>query len=375
MSGVFERVLDVVVVGGGAAGVGVAVALKQAGVREFVVLERGQVGASFRAWPRETRFITPSFPTNSMAFPDLNAVAIGASPGWSMGEEHPTGRAYAQHLDRLVLHFKLPVVEGIGVERIEAQDGLFRVQTDHGDLDARHVVWAAGEFMYPRLDPFPGARLCRHTATLPSYADLEGDEFLVIGGYESGVDAAYHLALRGARVQLLDAACPWEEEHSDPSIALSPFTQGRMREPSFVESVSLVPNARVCGVTQSGTRFEVQTEDGRSFRTSRPPLLASGFTGGHTLVENLFSTRQDGFPLLNHRDESTRVPGAFLVGPSVRHGDQIFCFLYKYRQRFGIVAKAIAEAVGLETDAFEAHYRARGMFLDDLSVCGEDCVC
>lgn len=46
-----EDVLDVVVVGGGAAGVGVAIALKHAGIENFVVLDRNTVGASFAAWP------------------------------------------------------------------------------------------------------------------------------------------------------------------------------------------------------------------------------------------------------------------------------------------------------------------------------------
>lgn len=38
---------DVVVVGGGAAGVGVAVALRHAGIENFVVVDRRSVGASF----------------------------------------------------------------------------------------------------------------------------------------------------------------------------------------------------------------------------------------------------------------------------------------------------------------------------------------
>ena len=41
---------------------------------------------------------------------------------------------------------------------------------------------------------FEGSELCRHTSTVPKYGDLEGDDFLIIGGYESGIDASYHLA-------------------------------------------------------------------------------------------------------------------------------------------------------------------------------------
>ena len=89
---------DAVIVGAGAAGVGVGATLRHAGIEDFLILDRSTVGASFRSWPRETRFITPSFPTNSIGMLDLNAVALGTSPAVSLRAEHPTGRRYAEYL-------------------------------------------------------------------------------------------------------------------------------------------------------------------------------------------------------------------------------------------------------------------------------------
>ena len=71
--------LDVVVVGAGPAGIGVAIALMDAGIESLLVLERDYVGSSFAQWPKETRFITPSFPSNSIGMLDLNSIAIGIS--------------------------------------------------------------------------------------------------------------------------------------------------------------------------------------------------------------------------------------------------------------------------------------------------------
>ena len=56
-AGSSEIVYDVVVVGAGAAGLGAAVALKHAGIENFIVCERQTVGASFVSWPAETRCI------------------------------------------------------------------------------------------------------------------------------------------------------------------------------------------------------------------------------------------------------------------------------------------------------------------------------
>jgi len=367
-----ENHYDAVVIGGGAAGVGVSVALRHAGVENFVVLERNSVGASFVAWPAETRFITPSFASNSIGMLDLNSVAVGVSPAFSLEVEHPTGAEYASHLCGVAQFFELPVREQTDVLRVTKVGEDFRVDTGDETLRAKHVIWAAGEFQYPRLHGFPGSEFCRHTATVASYQDLPGDDFIIIGGYESGVDAAYHLAYSEKQVRLFDKACPWKDESSDPSIALSTYSLERMREEWFEQQVELFAHTPVASVLQVEGGYEVKAIDGRVFRTSTQPLLAGGFEGSHKLVADLFEQREDGFPVLNAHDESTIVPGMFLCGPAVRHDNHVFCFIYKYRQRFAVVAKAIATSLGLPAEELE-NYRKWGMYLDDLSCCGEEC--
>ena len=194
----------------------------------------------------------------------------------------------------------------------------------------------------------------------------------MIGGYESGVDAAYHLSYRDKRVRLFDRGCPWKEESSDPSVALSTYSQERMREDWFEEHVELFPNTWVASVSKVDTGYEVTAKDGRSFQTSTQPLLAGGFEGSHKIVSNLFEHRDDGLPLLSENDESTITSGMYLCGPTVRHDNLVFCFIYKYRQRFAVVAKAIATSLGLPAEDLES-YRQWGMYLDDLSCCGEEC--
>jgi len=365
---------DVVIVGAGAAGIGVGIAIAHAGIENFLIVDRDTVGASFSSWPEETRFITPSFPSNSIGMLDLNSIAIGISPAFSMKVEHPTGKEYAEHLQDIAEYFELPILENTNVDSIEKIDGFFHLNIGDSNLLAKNVIWAAGEYQYPLLDGFEGVELCRHTATVSRYADLEGDNFLIIGGYESGIDAAYHLANNGKKVVLFDINSPWDEESSDPSITLSTFSFERMRNANFENNVRLNPQTPVKSVNLVNGTYEVRTQDGQVFSSDSKPLFAGGFDGSHKFVSHFFDEREDGFPLLNESDESTLVPGMFLCGPSVRHDGHIFCFIFKYRQRFAIVAQAIASSLDIPTDEFVEAYRGWGMYLDDLSCCGQECL-
>ena len=137
-------------IGAGATGVGVAVTLHHAGVNDFYVLDRDTVGASFERWPAETRFITPSFPTNSIGMLDLNSVALGTSPAITLGAEHPAGAQYAEYLFRLAKFFELPICANTDVQSVQKVDDEFHIEVAEGTVRAKHLIWAAGEFQYPR---------------------------------------------------------------------------------------------------------------------------------------------------------------------------------------------------------------------------------
>ena len=119
------------------------------------------------------------------------------------------------------------------------------------------------------------------------------------------------------------------------------------------------------------------------FRTNQAPILCTGFEGSVAAqASHLFAFPDpkaekkacigDG-PLLTREDESTTVKGVFLVGPSVTHGDLSFCFVYKFRQRFAVVANAICQGLGMDTDAALAECRRTDMYLDNFATCEDTC--
>ncbi|MCY4097052.1 MAG: NAD(P)-binding domain-containing protein, partial [Rhodospirillales bacterium] len=146
------RSFDIVVVGAGAAGLGLGATLRDLGIENFVILDRAAVGASFLRWPRQTRFITPSFNSTLFGVLDLNAVCLHTSPAYSIGVEHPTGEEYAGYLRGVAKYFDLPVETGVDVLSVatKAPHKRFRVETSRGDIRARFVGWAGGGMQYPR---------------------------------------------------------------------------------------------------------------------------------------------------------------------------------------------------------------------------------
>ncbi|MEM9274840.1 MAG: NAD(P)/FAD-dependent oxidoreductase [Cyanobacteria bacterium P01_F01_bin.143] len=365
---------EVVIVGAGAAGIGCGVLLKDLGIENFVILERHHIGASFSRWPEEMRFITPSFPSHGFGLLDLNAVVLNTSPAFSFKKEHLSGKEYALYLDGVANHFQLPVKTETEVKNLTVltKNRGFVIQTSEGELEAQFVIWAAGDFQYPNLNPFPGADLCIHNSQIRSWTGLKGKEFIVIGGYESGVDAASNLAALGKKVQLIDRNSSWLNSDPDPSISLSPYSLKRLEIAYSLGRLKLIGDQQIERVKKVKKGYVVESEYEEWF-SSTPPILCTGFNSSLKQIAPLFDWT-NGYAALTQEDESTLTQGLFVVGPSVRHGDLIFCFIYKFRQRFAVVGNAIAQRLGIDPTPLEV-YRKEGLFLDDLSCCGNDCVC
>lgn len=369
--------LDVAIVGAGAAGVGMCKVMQDLGLDRYVCLERETVGASFEKWTRGMRFITPSFTSNNFGTPDLNAVTFNTSPAYTLKTEHPTGAEYARYLKGVVKAFDLHVLEETEVSKIKKVSAGFVLETSRGEIAAKFLIWAAGEFAYPNDDGIVGAEHAVHNSQIDDWARLEGDEFTVLGGYESGIDAAFHLTRLGKKVKVLDARATWEEMDSDPSIALSPYTLERLRRAQKTGNLQLESGLIFARIEKSNGQYTVRGEDveGVEFVHLSPtrPILATGFAGSLRAVEEFFEFDEHGNVILTEAaDESTATPGMFLVGSQVRHGSAVFCFVYKFRQRFPVVGKAIAERLKVDPSPLE-EYRRRGMYLDDLSCCREQC--
>lgn len=366
---------EIIIVGAGAAGIGMGIVFKKMGL-DFLILEQGVIGESFQSWSPGTNFISPSFTGNYFGSPDLNAVCPDSSPAYMLNTEHPSGKQYAKYLKELAHFYDLPIREKTKVVSLKKEKNTFEVKTNTRDFSSSFVIWAGGEFQFPRTDVCEGFHYGIHNTHIKDWGNFSGAEIPIIGGYESAYDSAFQLARIGKKSIIFDSKNHFLVEKSDSSFSLSPFTKDRFKY--FYNYITIKPFSRITKITKEKDLYHLLSEKGETFSFNSQPILATGFKTSLTHVKDFF-TWKDGSPELSKDDESTKKEGFYLIGPQVKHQNVIFCFIYKFRQRFPIVAAAIAQKIGLlETENIQkvlSEYRKKNFYLEDLSCCSNECVC
>ncbi|MEM6771693.1 MAG: NAD(P)-binding domain-containing protein, partial [Bacteroidota bacterium] len=136
---------NVIIVGAGPAGIGVASLLQQTNI-DYLILEKNDIGSSFSAWPVNMEMITPSFPSNAFGQMDLNSICEATSPAFAFSKEHLTGEEYAGYLMAVADNFDLKIQGDSEVVSVRQHRGDWLVVTNHDQYLAKYLIWAAGEF-------------------------------------------------------------------------------------------------------------------------------------------------------------------------------------------------------------------------------------
>ena len=363
--------LDAVIVGAGPSGIGVGIILQKMGIN-FAILDRNSVGSSFLKWPKQMKLLTPSFFSNTFNMIDLNAISYDTSPALTLQTEHPSGHEYATYLNKLTEHFKLPIQNDTNVSSVSKTEDGFTLQTNKGEIKSKYLVWAAGEFQYPNLHSFPGSKYCLHNSFISNWDDVKGDEFFVIGGYESGMDTAINLAERNKRIIVIDKDNLLGNEEIDPSRTISPYTKDRLRRVNTENQITF-HEGKVVRVEKEENEFIIFTEK-KKIRSKTKPILANGFKGSLSLIRDLFDW-EEGKAQLNSYDESIKTPGLYLAGPILQQAHHvIFCFIYKFQQRFAVVANNIGIKLSKDVSVI-GDYKKQGMYLENPEDAKDECAC
>jgi len=178
--------LDVVVIGGGQAGLAMAWHLTQRGLR-FVVLEAaGEMAQSWRSRWDSLRLFTPA------QYDALPGMAFPAPP-----DTYPDRDAVAAFLRDYAIAFDLPVRLGMRVTGLNRIDDEFEVHAGEDVFRAQQVVVATGPFQVPFVPAaahgFDPAVTQLHSADYRNPQSLPAGPVLVVGAGNSGLQIAEEL--------------------------------------------------------------------------------------------------------------------------------------------------------------------------------------
>jgi putative flavoprotein involved in K+ transport len=136
-----DRNLDVLVIGGGQAGLAMGYSLKRAGHRFQIVERNPRLGDSWRNRYDSLVLFTPR------AYSALPGLPLTGDPDGYPGKDE-----IADYMERYAGHFDLPVLTDTGIRSLTRLGGGFRARTDAGEIiDARAVVLATGAFQRPAI--------------------------------------------------------------------------------------------------------------------------------------------------------------------------------------------------------------------------------
>lgn len=200
---------EVLIVGAGFGGIGMAIALKRTGVKDFLVLERGRdVGGVWR---------DNSYPGAACDVPShLYSFSFEPNPDWtrsfaSQAEIH----AYLRHCARKYaldehLRFGAEVSEAVFDDR----SSLWQVRLHDGArLSARILVTATGQLSNPALPRIEGLDSFRgpafHSARWDHGVDLAGRRVAVIGTGASATQFVPAIAPAAARLTVFQRSPSW----------------------------------------------------------------------------------------------------------------------------------------------------------------------
>lgn len=170
---------DVVVIGGGQAGLAAGYYLRRAKV-DYVILDaEGAPGGAWQHYWDSLHLFSPA--------------EYSTLPGWWMprqdGEAFPTRDHVVDYLSAYEKRYELPIRRPVTVHSVHDDGDALLVRTDTGDIRARTVISATGTWRSPHTPDIPGRALFRgrqlHTTDYRAPGEFTGRHVVIVGGGNS----------------------------------------------------------------------------------------------------------------------------------------------------------------------------------------------
>ena len=213
----YQADVQIAVVGAGLAGIGMAIALRDAGISDFVVLERaGDLGGTWRdnSYPGCACDIASVLYSYSDEQNPFWSHAFARQPEiWAYLRQVAARHDVARHLrcDHEVLDASW-----------DANTDRWRIVTGRGELTAEILVSATGALADPAIPHLPGlerfAGRVFHSARWDHGHDLAGRRVAVVGTGASAIQFVPEIAPAVGRLSLFQRTPPWVLPRGNPAV-------------------------------------------------------------------------------------------------------------------------------------------------------------
>ncbi|HEY1831434.1 MAG TPA: NAD(P)/FAD-dependent oxidoreductase [Acidimicrobiales bacterium] len=209
---------EVVIVGAGFSGIGMAARLRQMGIDDYVVLDRGHdLGGTWR---------DNSYPGAACDVPsNLYSFSFALNPDWShafppQGEIWDYMRGCA---DRFEVADKLRFDHAVDEARWDETGGQWLVRAGGEEYQAPYLIWATGSLSEPATPDFPGLDQFRgkifHSARWDHAYDLRGKRVAVVGTGASAIQFVPQIQPVVEHLYLHQRTPPWISPRGDRKVS------------------------------------------------------------------------------------------------------------------------------------------------------------
>ena len=329
-----EKVLDLMVIGGGPCGLATAISAQNAGL-DVAVVEAQVVVSTITHYPSYVRF-----------FSTAEKLSLGGVP-FVVATEKPSRRDALAYYRAIVKHFQLNLRQYEKVTSIEKTADGFVVHSTlrNGSTRAtktKAVVVATGYFGSPNYLRVPGEDLSHVSHVYREGHEAFDQDVVVVGGGNSAAEAALDLWRSGARVTLVHFLPNFDKK-------IKPWVLPDFVNRAKESAIATKWDSRVTSIDSEGV-----TISGPSGEEKLPASFVYVMTG---FAPNVGLLRDVGVPIdpvtgipeHNPATLETSVPGVFFAGVVVAGFDANKVFIENGRYHGDkIVARLLGDSAPAE---------------------------
>ncbi len=312
----------VIIIGAGPIGIATGVELKKKGIPHRII-ERGCLVNSIF-----------NYPTNMTFFSTSERLEIGGVPFISH-DHKPTRKEALEYYRRVTESYDLSVNLYEEVRDVTGRDGHFTVQTDRDTYDAGKIVIATGFYGQAKMMGVPGEELPKVKHYYDEPHPYAFQDILVVGGGNSGVDAALETYRCSANVTMA-----LRKEKLDDSVKywVKPDIENRIEE----GSITAYFNTEVKQIKEREVILD--TPGGEKTISNDFVLAMTGYQPNFDLLDQLgvqYRVEEECIPVFDDDSLETNREGIYVAGVICGGKDTSRLFIENTR----VHAKQIADNI------------------------------